>query len=183
MTQRLRLRLSCEDSDVDANQPASARSADILTGTHSGLSTIQTSSSMTGTREVLSDVSRQLLSAREISLDTGQRHNGSTSEDNTSQNAVDSGAFSGNNTGKSQEALDSQRSDRQAALGAARDLTAQVLSALPPSGELMLFFCLCRDVWGIWRPFPLAGSGVLGMWCIDVVFVVGFVKMVSRYDF
>ena len=138
MTQQLRLRLSCEDSDVDANQPTSARSADILTGTHSGLSTIQTSSSMTGTREVLSDVSRQLLNTREVSVDTGQRHNGSTSEDNTSQNAVDSGAFSGNNTGKSQEGPDSQRSDRQVAFGAAQDMTAKDLAGLPPSGELML---------------------------------------------
>ena len=134
ITQRLRLRLSCEDSDIDANQPASARSADILTGTHSGLSTIHTTSSLTATREVLSDVSRQLLAT---TADTSQQRNGSTSEDNTSHNAVDSGAFSGNNTGKSQEVPDSQRSDKQEVFAVASAVSAGLQSALPVAGEEM----------------------------------------------
>ncbi|KAK7097644.1 C2 domain-containing protein 3-like [Littorina saxatilis] len=136
MTQRLRLRLSCDDSDIDANQPASARSADILTGTQSGLSTIHTSSSLTMSRDVLSDVSRQLLASREMAVaDTSQRQ----SEDNTSHNAADSGAFSGDNTGKSQEPPDSQRSEQQVTLGVAvsraqSGVAGRVLSSLPPTG-------------------------------------------------
>ncbi|XP_076468573.1 C2 domain-containing protein 3-like isoform X2 [Babylonia areolata] len=134
LTQRIRLRLSVEESDIDANQPTSARSADILTGTHSGLSTINTTSSLTATREVLSDVSRQLLTSRDITADSSQQPNRSASEDSMSHNAVDSGAFSGNNTGKSQDGPDSHRSDKQVAFGEGKESAGRLLSALPPSG-------------------------------------------------
>ncbi|KAK7503764.1 hypothetical protein BaRGS_00004887, partial [Batillaria attramentaria] len=136
MTSRLRLRLSCEESDIDANQPASARSADILMGTQSGLSTIHTSSSLNATRDV-SDTSRNnnasLLGSREITPDSSRQHN-ATSEDAASNNAQDSGAFSGDNTGKSNEAPDSQRSEKQVGFGAAVTGGASLLSGLPPSG-------------------------------------------------
>nr|KAG5711659.1 hypothetical protein BaRGS_016841 [Batillaria attramentaria] len=90
MTSRLRLRLSCEESDIDANQPASARRNN----------------------------NASLLGSREITPDSSRQHN-ATSEDAASNNAQDSGAFSGDNTGKSNEAPDSQRSEKQVGFGAA----------------------------------------------------------------
>ncbi|KAL8593870.1 hypothetical protein ACOMHN_018082 [Nucella lapillus] len=138
ITTRLRLRLSVEESDIDNNQPSSARSADILTGTHSGLSTIHTTSSLTVTRDVLSDVSRQLLTSREITANSSTHppNESAASEDLSSHNAVDSGAFSGNNTGKSQDGPDSQRSEKQVAFGEGKGSGGKLMSALPPSGNL-----------------------------------------------
>jgi hypothetical protein len=98
----------------------------------------------------LSDMSRQLLasSSRDLAT-TGDTNN--TSQPNlssdTSNNAADSGAFSGNNTGKSttdgekersqgeRERSGSRRTDKQVAFSGGQNWAEGLLTAgLPPSG-------------------------------------------------
>ena len=77
MTQKMKLRLSTT-SDSDAGQPAinSGRSADILNGTVSGISTIHTASSLMNTRERFhaesseNGVSQELSHSRSINIST-----------------------------------------------------------------------------------------------------------------
>lgn len=124
ITTRLKQRLASEEPDVDGNQPTSARSADILTGTHFGLSTIHTVSSFLGTQDESQFHSRSGVhdESSQVHSPSGTREmvpGGSQFVHMTSEG--DSGAFSGENTARSQ---DCQLSNREEAFGLTRDRSA-----------------------------------------------------------
>ncbi|GFN84972.1 C2 domain-containing protein 3 [Plakobranchus ocellatus] len=128
MTQKMKLRLSTT-SDSDTNQPpiSSGRSADILNGTYSGISTINTASSLMNTREGYNNAEssengapHELSQSRTMNASTLEFPADASAEKSDQKGAVgpgrflDSGVFSSKNFYDRSEdnEPDSQRSGR-----------------------------------------------------------------------
>ncbi|KAK3784713.1 hypothetical protein RRG08_032166 [Elysia crispata] len=149
MTQKMKLRLSTtSDSDTGQQPINSGRSADILNGTVSGISTIHTASSLMNTRERFhaesseNGVSQELSHSRSINISTLE-FPAETAEKSEQNNPVgpsgrflDSGVFSSKNFyDRSQDnEPDSQRSGRSVSSdpAAGQDSLSQPAHRIPP---------------------------------------------------